>query len=244
MSKSAVATEIDEKQVLEFLRRNPDFLKKHPELLGVLTPPARDMGGESVVDFQQFQLKNLQKNSKNLKSQYEGLVEFCRDNLSVQVQVHEAVLRLIGARSLEQLLEVITVDLVALFDVDVVRLAVESGASEFYETYYTEHNYSGIVFMPPGTTEVLLAGKKALLVDDASKVNTPGFAEIFADCSGLIQSFALLKLDLTQLDHEVLLAFGVRYKDRFHPKQAIDLLTFLARTVAAQLDAYLSDMAV
>ena len=125
----------------------------------MLTPPARDMG-EGVADFQQFQLKNLQKNTKNLKTQYEGLVEFCRDNLSVQGQVHDAVIRLIHARSLEQLLEVITVDLVALFDVDVVRLAVESDAAEFYETYYTEHNYSGIVFIPPGTTETLLAGKK------------------------------------------------------------------------------------
>jgi hypothetical protein len=238
----AATLEINEKQVLEFLRENPDILKKHPEILAVLTPPARDLGGDSVVDFQSFQLKNLQKNTKNLKSKYEGLVDFCRDNLSVQSQVHEAVVRLTRARNLEQLLEVITIDMVSLFDVDVVRLAVESEAAEFYETYYTEHNYSGIVFVPPGTTESLTGGRKAQLIEDAGATPLPGFEDIFADCTGLINSYALLKLELDNFVHDVMLVFGVRHKGRFHPGQAIDFLAFLARIVGVQLDAYLDDM--
>ncbi len=234
-------TPVTEQQVIEFLHRNPDFLKSHPELLSVLTPPSRELGGD-VVDFQQFQLKNLQKNSKSLKGKYESLVDFCRDNLSVQGQVHDAVLRLVRAADLEQLLEVITIDLVSLFDLDVVRLAVESEAAEFYETYYTEHNYSGIVFIPTGTAERLLGGKKSLLVDEAKAQALPGFAEIFADCSGLIQSFALLPLEQERLDYNILLAFGVRAKGRFSPGQGIELLSFLARIVALRLDGYLGDL--
>lgn len=235
-------TEASEEQVKDFLHKNPDFLKNHPELLGVLTPPNRELGGGSVVDFQQFQLKNLQKNTKSLKSKYEGLVDFCRDNLSVQGQVHDAALRLIRATNLEQLLEVITIDLVSLFNLDVVRLAVESEAAEFYETYYTEHNYSGIVFIPPGTTDGLLGSKKNLLVDDVNAGALPGFEDIFADCAGLIKSFALLQLEQELLNRDILLAFGVRDTGRFHPGQGIELLSFLARIVAIRLDAYLSDL--
>jgi uncharacterized protein len=239
----AQTLDITDQQVLDFLHKYPDFLKKHPELLAVLTPPSRELGGSGgVVDFQEFQLKSLQKNSKNLKSKLDGLVDFCRDNLSVQSQVHEAVMRLTRARNLEQLLEVITIDMVSLFDVDVVRLAVESEAAEFYETYYTEHNYSGIVFVPPGTTEAMTAGRKAQLIEDARATPLPGFDDIFADCNSLIQSYALLKLELDHFVHDVLLVFGVRKPGRFHPGQAVDFLSFLAKVVAIQLDAYLDDM--
>jgi len=243
IKKEEPAPEATEAQVLDFLRRNPDFLKKNPELLAVLTPPARVLG-DGVADFQHFQLKNLQKNTESLKGRYDVLVDFCRDNLSVQGQVHDAVLRLICAHTLEQLLEVITLDLVSLFDVDVVRLAMESEGAELYDTFYGEHNYSGIVFVPPGTSQGLLAGKKALLVEDATLNPSVGFDEIFADCAGLIQSFALLKLEMERTPRTVMLAFGVRYKDRFHPGQGLDLLTFLARIVAHQLDRYLSEMGV
>lgn len=234
---------LSEEQVIAFLQKHPDFLKRHPEMLALLTPPGRELG-ESVVDFQQFQLKNLQSNTRAMKTRYDSLVDFCRDNLSVQGQVHDAALRLIRARNLEQLLEVITIDLVSLFDVDVVRLAVESDAAEFYETYYTEQNYSGIVFITPGACDVLFEKRKAILVEDTVAKPPVGFDEIFADCSGLIQSCALLKLELELINRDVLLAFGVRTKKRFHAGQGLELLSFLSRIVAHQLDAYLTDMAL
>lgn len=237
-----VSSEASEQQVLEYLARHPDFLRKHPELLAILTPPARALGGD-VLDFQQFQLKNLQANARTLKGKYDVLVDFCRDNLSVQSQVHDAVLRLVCARSLEQLLEVVTLDLVSLFDVDVVRLAVESEAAEFYATYYSEENYSGIVFISSGTCDALFGGnRRALMARDTEAVEIPGFPEIFSDCAGLVNSCALLKLDLERVNRKVLLAFGVRYKDRFNPGQGLELLHFLARIVAHQLDTYLSDL--
>ncbi len=228
-------------QVLEYLRAHPQFLTKHPELLEVLSPPERDLG-ESVVDFQQFQLKNLQSNTKSLKEKYAGLVDFCRDNLSVQGQVHAAVLRLVRVRSLEQLLEVLTLDLLSLFDLDVVRLAVESDAAGAVDSYYSEDNFSGIVFIEPGTVDAALNGRHALLIADTSEHQFPGFERVFADCESLIESCAVLRLTLEDVPRNVLLAFGVRYKDRYHPGQGIDLLAFLADVVAHQLDTYLKDM--
>lgn len=241
----SVATKpnMDAKEVAEFLRSHPDFLKKNPELLSVIAPPARALG-DGVVDFQQFQLKNLQANAQDLKGKYQALVDFCRDNLSVQSQVHDAVLRLIRAKSLEQLLEVVTLDLVSLFDVDVVRLAIESSSSEFYETHYSEENYSGIVFIDTGTAAATIGNKKALLVPEVAAQPIPGFEQIFADCAGMIQSFALLKLDMQLVDRTVMLAFGVRHAGRFQASQGLELLSFLAEIVAHQLDSYLSDMGV
>ena len=235
-------SDVTAEQVRDYLRRNPDFLRKNLDIVADEAVPERDLG-DGVLDFQNFMVKNLQKDTKALKSRYDVLVDFCRENMSVQAQVHRAALRLIRTRSLEQLLEAITQDLVSLFDVDVVRLAMESDTR--FDTSYGEQHYSGIVFIDPGMVDAALgANKNVLLVDDCEKAPTPGLDQIFADCEDMIASCALLRLDVETVGKNVLLAFGVRYKERFHSGQGIELLNFLAQIVAYQFDTYLGEMAI
>ena len=188
-------------------------------------------------------VKNLQKDSQALKGRYEVLVDFCRDNMSVQNQVHQAALRLIRTRNLEQLLEAITMDLLNLFNVDVVRMAMESDT--LVDTSYGEQHYSGMVFVSPGTVDAALGHKKnVLLVGDCIANPVAGIDEIFADCEDLIASCALLRLELETVGKQVVLAFGVRHKERLHAGQGVELLHFLAQIVAYQMDLYLGEMAL
>lgn len=240
MNKEPSLHSITGDEVLAFLNANPEFLSDNIGLLEAASR-ARDLGN-GIVDFQSFLVKNLQQNTAALKNKYDVLVDFCRDNMSIQSQVHRAVLRLIQARTLEQLLEVITQDLVSLFDVDVVRLAMESEAAETYETYYSEHDYSGIVFVVPGTVEYAVGRKNIVMVADAAEDVPTGFEQIFSDCEALIQSCALVRLEMVQTGRPVILAFGVRYPDRFHPGQGVELLHFLGQIVAQQLDQYLHEL--
>jgi uncharacterized protein len=239
-SDPAVTAAVTAEQVRDFLKTHPDFLKKNQDIVSDMTPPERDLG-DGIIDFQHFMVKNLQKDSKTLKERYDVLIDFCRENMSVQSQVHHAALRLVRTHGLEQLLEVITVDLVSLFDVDVVRMAMESDTR--VDTSYGEQNYSGFVFIEPGTVDAALgANKNVLLVDDAQANPPAGFEQIFSDCENMIASCALLRLEMEQVGKNVVLAFGVRHKDRFHSGQGIELLHFLAQIVAHQLDAYLQDL--
>lgn len=239
-SASSKSNSISAEQVRDFLKSNPDFLKKNTDVVTELSPPEQDLGN-GIIDFQSYMVKNLQKDSKELKSRYDLLVDFCRDNMSVQAQVHNATLKLVRTRNLEQLLETLTQDLVSLFDVDVVRLGLESDT--LFDTSYGEQNYSGIVFIEPGITDIALGTRKnVLLVDDCSKQCPPGFEQIFSDCEDMIQSCALLRLEMEMVERNIILAFGVRHKGRFHPGQGIELLNFLAQIVAYQLDKYLQDL--
>lgn len=233
-------SELAAEAVREYLLQHPEFLRENFELFEAANEE-RDLGA-GVVDFQSFLVKNLQKNSETLKNRYDVLVDFCRDNMSVQGQVHRAVLRLIQARTLEQLLEVITQDLVSLFDVDVVRLAMESEVADAYDTFYTENNYSGIVFIVPGTVDYAVGQKNIMMTPDTNQQAPIGFEQIFSECENLIQSCALLRLELERTGRPVLLAFGVRYPERFHPGQGVELLQFLGQIVAHQLDRYLHEM--
>ena len=234
-----VGAEMTKKMVIEFLRQHPDFLAQHPDLFEVLTPPEQKHG-RGVIDFQYYAIDHLRRGMRKMKDRFNGLVSSARENMSVQQQVQHAVLSVIRARDLEELLEILSTDLIHWFDVDVVRLAMESDAAGLYDTYYNEQNYSGICFVPNGTAQASLLGEQVRLIPDTQSQPPIGFEMVFAECSNLVRSCALVRLDLPSLKKPALLAFGVRHADRFHPHQGGELLQFLGQVMAQVLDRCLN----
>jgi len=235
-----LSAEMTKKLVIEFLQGNPQFLAEHPDLFEVLTPPEQQHG-RGVIDFQYYAIDNLRRGMRKMKDRFNGLVVSARENLSVQQQVQRATLSTIRARNLEELLEVLTADLVRWFDVDVVRLAMESDMAGLYETYYHEDNYSGICFVPNGTANAVLLGESVRLIGDTQGEPPIGFEMVFADCSNLVRSCALVRLDLPTIKRPAILAFGVRHTDRFHQHQGGELLAFLGEVMSVVLDRCLTE---
>ena len=228
-------TEMTRQMVADYLRANPNFLIENPELLDSLIPPEANHG-RGVIDFQYYAIDHLRSASRKLKDRFHRLITSAQDNLSVQHQVHKAALAMVRATTAEQLLGAITVDLANLFDVDVVRLALESDLAGLQETYYPEHHYSGICFVPSGMVKAALMGERVRLISDTQAEPPIGFEMIFADCSNLVRSAALLHLNLERSGKQAILAFGVRANDHFHPQQGGELLQFLADIAAVKLD--------
>ncbi len=242
-SQQKTSQEISTQEVVAYLEAHPDFLLKHPDILEKLLPPDKH-AGDSVADFQHFAIRRLQEEIQRMRQSYDQLVTSARDNSSVQQQVHKAIAALIHARGLEQLLEVLTIDLVSLFNVDVVRLAMETEMVDMYETHYSEDQYSGIVFIPAGLADAAMAEQDALLVANADEEYIDGFEVIFSECTQLVKSCALLRLRLSHVPRQVILAFGVRHPGHFHAQQAIDLLQFLAVIVQERLDTCLLETGI
>ncbi len=237
------AKKVTAEEVTRYLQQYPDFFLEHPEVLQSLIPPALQ-GGENISDFQSFAIRRLQDQIRELQKKLDGLVDSARDNNSALHQIHHAILGIIKAKDLEQLLEVITLDLVQLFQVDVVRLALESNASELHESYYPEHHYSGIVFIDVETTDEIFHGRSnVMLSSDTSKDYIPAFDQIFSECTRIVQSCALLRLDFKQEElPPAILAIGVRDKGRFHPGQGTELLQFLALILQDRLETCLDQV--
>ena len=231
--------QLTEGQILDWLQLHPDFWQRHPEMLLMLDPPKQDHG-DKVEDFQFHLLNKMQTHLKTMRNHYQGLIVSSRDNMSTQAQVHEAVLGLVRAPDLESLLQMIRQDMVRLFDVDVVRLAMESPVAEFYAPQYSEQDYSGMSFVDPHVIDNAIGSdKKHRLIPKVTEEMNDGLRQIFADCAGLIQSCAILRLDLPSTRRQAALAFAVRYPDRFQPQHGVELLQFLAAIVAHRLDEYL-----
>jgi uncharacterized protein YigA (DUF484 family) len=219
--------------VASYLRRHPDFLVKHPELLAVLTPPRIDRG-DRVVDMQHFMVHHQRAEIATLKSQHKSLIATTRANLAAQTRVHSAVLAILTAKSFEHLIQIVTTDLAALLDADVVTIAVERQASG-QTTPRARLPHPGVQILDPGTVaEVLGAERDVILQTDMR-----GDPRLFGDGVGLVRSAALVRLPVAARAPAGMLCIGTRKPGKFQTGQGTELLSFLARALGVTIAAWL-----
>ncbi len=219
-------------QVATFLRRHPDFLIEHPDLLDVLTPPKLDRG-DRVIDMQHFMVQHQRAELARLKAQQKSLISTSRANLAAQARVHGAVLAIMAASTFEQLIQVVTTDLAALIDADVVTIAVERPSANHVKPRIAHH---GVQILEPGTVAALLGTDHDVVFQSDEHADPV----LFGDGAGLVRSAALIRLPVSPKAPPGLLCIGTRKAGKFQAGQGTELISFLARalgiTIAAWLD--------
>lgn len=217
-----------EAAIAAYLTAYPDFVQRHPALLHTLVPPAIDRG-KGVVDFQRFMVSRLQSDLDLMHGENNALIEMARANAHSQSRIHTAVLALIEARSLGQLLEILTGDLMDILNVDVIAMAVESNGTDLPHVAA-----SGIRIVEPGSVAGWL-GRRDVLLESAAT----GDPAIYGPGAGLIQSQALMRLTISSRTPAGLVAFGSRDPEMFEDGQGTELIAFLGGTIERLLRVWL-----
>ncbi len=220
--------------VAAYLRRHPDFLIAHPDLLSVLTPPKLERG-DRVIDMQHFMVQRQRAEIAQLKTQQKSLIAVSRANLATQARVHGAVIAILAATSFEHLIQIVTTDLATLLDADVVTIAVErQGAGQSGQRARIPHQ--GVQILEAGLVNEVLGPERDVLL----QTDVKGDARLFGDGAGLVHSAALLRLPVSAKAPAGMLCIGTRKPGKFQAGQGTELLSFLARalgiTIAAWLD--------
>lgn len=187
-----------------------------------------DLGGSDVVDLQHAMVGRLRTELVRSVKQHGELIDAGRNNQRSQARIHETVLRLLSARSLDHLLELMTTDLVGLLDIDAVALCLETGSV----APATSH---GIRILPDGTIAKVIGSERDVTLRD----NVSGDRRIFGEAAGLVRSDALLRLVVRENGPPALLALGSREPRRFHPGQGSELLAFLAHVMEHSICTWL-----
>ena len=211
------ASNLSGEQVIEYLRKNPDFFNEHPEALKSIPAPARELG-EGVVDLQQAMIDQLRRHVDTLNGNQHDLLSTTRANMHTQGRIHECVLSLLGATSFEQLIQTVTTDFAIILDLDMVTLCIEADdpASLSVRT-------RGLMVLPSGTIDAVLGPDRRLALHG----DIIGDPELFAGGAPLVRSDALVRLAISPSTPPVLLAFGSRDPKRFETGQATELIDFL-----------------
>lgn len=216
-------------EISAYLRRHPNFLIDHPELLEILIPPSAQ-SGETVVDMQRFMVERLQREVARLNGAHGELVAASRSNMTTQAQVHAAVLALIEATSFEHMIHTVTADFAEMLDVDVVTLCVEANGGP-----PPRITTSNVYVLPQGTLDKLIgAGREILLRGGCTPMPA-----IYGPAAELVRSEALVRLRFNSHTPVGLLALGSRQGEKFHPGQGTELLQFLARALERSIRAWL-----
>jgi len=224
-----VPSAVTDVEVRAYLRAQPDFLLRNPDLLSVLTPPALQRG-DKVVDMQGFMLQRQRGELEKLQQQHGELIGTSRANLASQARVHSAALALFGARTFEQLIQTVTTDLAVMLDADVATIGVESA-----EPMKPKLRNQGVQILKPGTVETLFGPERDVLLFE----EVEGDPMLFGDGAGLVRSAALLRLRVSAKSPAGLLALGTRTPGKFHVAQGTELLHFLGRSVAITIAQWL-----
>ncbi len=206
--------------IIAYLKKNPAFLQQHPEVIDILLPPTEKQG-KGVIDFQYYMVRQLRADRDEVVETTREIVETSRANMNNQARFHTAVLMLLEARSFEDFIRTITLDLAAVLDVDIISVVVETDGDSIPHI-----DLSGVRAVKPGTIDLLMKKKPVVLEAFIS-----GFDDIYGGGSTLVKSQALLRLVVAQNTPPVLLAFGSRNPDLFVEGQGTELLVFLGRVI-------------
>jgi len=231
--REAQTSALSAEQVAGYLRRHPEFLTEHPDLLDVLMVPARSDiadAGSGVVDLQQAMVVRWRAEAERLRDLCEELIANGRINGAVQSRIHDAVLALLAARSFEHLMERVGTDLPLLLDLDAVYLCVEQS-----EKHFPPVVLHGVRSLAPGTVENLMGPARKVCL----RGNQAGGAVIFGPAAGVVTSYALLRLAISKTTPPAILALGARDPEHFDEGQATELLQFLARSLEHIIRAWL-----
>lgn len=208
-------------EVETYLRDHRDFLIDHPDLVNLLVPPEAKRG-EGVVDLQRYMLERVRGDFSKLQLQQNEILATSRGNLTTQNRIHTSVLAMLGATTLEHLIEIISTDIAVHLEVDAVALGFEA-----LDRLPAGGNRSMLRILPRGTIDRLVGTTKdlALIADHQPE------GVLFGSAATLVRSQALLRLQLRRDAPAGILGFGSRTPGKFHPGQGTELLTFLGKVV-------------
>lgn len=222
--------EMTVEDVLLFLKSNPTFLKNNPEAYDYLVPPTKSEQGKNVRDFQSAMIERLKSDKERVMDTTRELVANARNNMNNQQRIQNVVLRLLEARTFEEFIEIITMDMATMLDTDIAVLVVETNGRDIPHVLT-----SGIRVVPEGTIDKWMGGKDALLQSEIS-----GIEAIYGGAYTLVQSQALLRVDISMNTPPAILAFGSRDAHMFEDGQGTEQISFLARVVERAFRQWLS----
>ena len=225
--QSELPKTLEDNQVIEYLKSNPDFLLRHPSLLESLEVSQGITGATSLLE---RQTSVLRSKNKNLEGQLDALITAARSNEQIMNKLQHLTLELLRADSLDMLLSTTQDVLRSDFNADFVSFRL------FHDK--DEEDLPGLHFVK-GDHQVMQAFHS--LLDSLKPVcgtcpeEQLGF--LFDENSSRIKSVALVPL---QGNHSIgLLALGSTEAERFNKDMGTVFLSHLGELIATAISQHL-----
>lgn len=225
---TAAEVELDEAQVVAFLKANPDFLTRHPELFELLE--LRHASG-AAVSLIERQVEILRGKSGRLEDRLKALLDAARDNEVRAANVHRLARSLIRAPTLAATVTALRRCLREDFNVDDCWVGISPGALK-------RHDIEGLyVLDPAGPVAKAFENFIRTRLVECGPLDEQRAKLLFPQSKALPQSAAIVPLEKESGLGMLVLASADR--ERFQPRQGRLFLDMTADLVAAAVRARL-----
>lgn len=227
-AETVQALPIDESVIIDYLRKNPGILERHPEVLTQLTF-SHDSG--SAVSLVERQLRLLREENQGLKNKLSSLVHIARENEELGQRFHRLSLELMAGEHLH----------------DIIAMTQDQVQTFFYTDYVSFCFNDELADQLKGLEKNVLNAKSkhAAKIRDWMVQRKPVFGpldpglqkQFFADQKQMV-SCVLIPLYHTK--DFGLLVLGSKSRDRFTSNMGTVFLSQLGELISGKIKNYLT----
>ncbi len=221
------AKSVSRAQVLSFLEQNPDFLATTPEAWQCQALGAQ--GDGNVVDLGRFQVQRMRQQIETLQQQNRDFLQSGRINTLILAKAERAVMRLLDAQSLQEVLAAIGSELADVMGVDACVLALECDRAQIG---YLKG--PGLYRLTEGSVERVMGDQPVMLNATATYD-----ALVFGKQAEHVASSCLVRLRVREHGVDGILGFGSGYVGAFDQGQGARIVGFLGHFVERVLNTWL-----
>ncbi len=216
-------TTLNQEDVAQFLRENPDFFNLNMDLLSGLNVPHPHTG--QAISINERQVMLLRDRARGLESKLREFIEFAEENDAIGEKLHRLALGLMRARSLEAVMAALYLSLREDFAVphSCLRLWSEGAQPELVEFSPVSEDLRGLA-------EELEHPRCGQEVPDEVRA-------WFGETGAHLRSFALAPM--RDAGTGGLLALASEDPQRFFPEMGTLYLTWLAELAVAAVSRFL-----
>ncbi len=215
-----IKKKINNQQVIDFLKKNPNFFILNPAALSELNFPVKQKNlkaiDSKVISFKDWIIENLKNIQKNI-------IDNARHNFLTQKKIHNSVIEILEVKTLDDLFLFIRDQLPKTFNLEIVNLVTSN--KSFSEKY-------SLIFKDEITIEKIYGKKNQLIMDAVDKE-----LKIFDKSENKIYSNAIFSLCSKLFSQSSLLVYGSRDK-HFLNNKAFDLIFFFSKVIQERLNHF------
>nr|WP_319247406.1 DUF484 family protein [uncultured Celeribacter sp.] len=217
----------------------PEMILDDQDVMRALMAANDVAAGDNVVDLRGIALDRLEDRLDRLQDTHREVIAAAYENLTGTNQIHRAVLQLLESRDFTGFLTLLSTEVAQTLRVDAVRLLLETRIEEADPAL--EKLSTVLVTAEPGYSEAYVTlGRNVPMRPVTLRKLPAGGRDLYGEAAaGLIQSEALMVLDLGPGRRPGMLVFGSEDPQMFTPAQATDLLQFFAGAFERMMQRWL-----
>ena len=220
-----------EREIVRYLRDNPDFFERHRDLLADMILPHQPQGAVSLIE---RQVSVLRDQKLELKHRLQQLTDYARQNEDLSSRLNKLILDLLDADDFDSLLDLIQQRLKSDFDADAVVLRLFNSGAPALKAHPDIMDWSEPAL---GAFEKVIDGRKPV----CGTLKPGQLDALFSDYADVVRSAALIPLVESESSKQCigLLAIGSHDPQRFRANMGTLFLSHLSHVLTRILKLHL-----